>query len=276
MKILAIDTSTRHLSLAVSDGDKTLASRNTRPRKDLSMTITFDIERVLTKANTRLSDLDGFVVGLGPGSFTSLRVGLSMLKAFVLVTGRPVVGVSSLDAVAMNVRVSRVRHGAGAQVCVINDARRGMVYSSLYDKKGDALVRHREYQLEPLEKVLDGLAGEVIFIGDAIPLYREKIMLLAKDFKPVFEVEKRWLPKAQELARIGYQRLLKGLYRFYCVLLINTAHVRASEYLTFKSILASGECDAEFRLQKLYYIVRVDACRSINTGNSRRRMFGKY
>ncbi len=210
MKILAVDTSTRHLSLAVSDGDKTLASRNTRPRKDLSMTITFDIERVLQKANARLSDLDGFVVGLGPGSFTSLRVGLSMLKAFVLVTGKPVVGVSSLDAVAMNVRVSRVRHGAGAQVCVINDARRGMVYSSLYDKKGEALVRHREYQLEPVEKVLDGLKGEVVFIGDAIPLYREKIMLLAKDFTPVFELEKRWLPKAQELARIGYQRLLKG------------------------------------------------------------------
>lgn len=210
MKILAIDTSTRHLSLAVSDGDKTLASRNTRPRKDLSMTITFDIERVLQKANARLSDLDGFVVGLGPGSFTSLRVGLSMLKAFVLVTGKPVVGVSSLDAVAMNVRVSRLRHGSGAQVCVINDARRGMVYSSLYVKKGEALVRHREYQLEPVEKVIDGLKGEVTFIGDAIPLYRERIMFLAQDFTPVFEAEKRWLPKAQELARIGYQRLLKG------------------------------------------------------------------
>ena len=208
MKILAVDTSTKHLSLAVSDGDTTIASRNTRPRKDLSMSITFDIERVLAKANVRLPELDGFVIGLGPGSFTSLRVGLSMLKAFVMVTGRPVVGISSLDAIAMNARTSRVRKVL--QVCVINDARRGMVYSSLYDKKEGTLVRRREYQLEPIEKVLEGLEGEVVFIGDAIPVYRDRIMVTARKFMPVFEVEKHWLPKAQELARIGYQRLLKG------------------------------------------------------------------
>lgn len=208
MKILAVDTSTKHLSLAVSDGDTTIASRNTRPRKDLSMTITFDIERVLAKANIRLPELDGFVIGIGPGSFTSLRVGLSMLKAFVMVTGKPVVGVSSLDAIAMNARTSRVRKAL--QVCVINDARRGMVYSSLYDKKEGTLVRRREYQLEPIEKIINGLEGEVVFIGDAIPGYRDRIMVMAERFTPVFEVEKHWLPKAQELARIGYQRLLKG------------------------------------------------------------------
>ena len=208
MKILAVDTSTRHLSLAVSDGDKTIASRNVRPRKDLSMTITFDIERVLAKANVRLTDLDGFVIGLGPGSFTSLRVGLSMLKAFVMVTGKPVVGISSLDAIAMNVRTSRVRKAP--QVCVINDARRGMVYSSLYDKKDGALVRRRAYQLEPVDKVLEGLEGEVVFTGDAVPMYRDHIMVKGGTFRPVFEPEKYWLPKAQELAKIGYQRLLKG------------------------------------------------------------------
>ncbi len=208
MKILAVDTSTKHLSVAVSSGDKTIASRNVRPRKDMSLTITFDIERVLQKANIRLTELEGFVVGLGPGSFTSLRVGLSMLKAFVMVTSKPVVGVSSLDAIAMNVRLSRVR--SPLQVCVINDARRNLVYSSLYDKKSDGLVRRRPYQLEPLEKVLDGLAGEVVFIGDAIPLYKDAIMLKSGTFRPVFEPPKHWLPKAQELAKIGYQRLLKG------------------------------------------------------------------
>ncbi|MFH0754608.1 MAG: tRNA (adenosine(37)-N6)-threonylcarbamoyltransferase complex dimerization subunit type 1 TsaB [Candidatus Omnitrophota bacterium] len=208
MKILAVDTSTKHLSIAVSDGEKAMATRNVRPRKDMSLAITFDIERTLQKANVRLTDLDGFVVGLGPGSFTSLRVGLSMLKAFVMVTEKPVVGVSSLDAIAMNVRLSRVR--APLQVCVINDARRGLVYSSFYDKKPEGLVRHRPYQLEPMEKVLNGLQGDVVFVGDAIPLYRDTIMLKAGVFRPVFEPAKHWLPKAQELVKIGYQRLLKG------------------------------------------------------------------
>ncbi|MBF0331349.1 MAG: tRNA (adenosine(37)-N6)-threonylcarbamoyltransferase complex dimerization subunit type 1 TsaB [Candidatus Omnitrophica bacterium] len=208
MKILAVDTSTKHMSLAINNGDVTLVSRNSRPRKDLSLSITFDIERILQRANVRLTDLEGFVVGLGPGSFTGLRVGLSMLKAFVMVTGKPVVGVSSLDAIAMNVRLSRLR--SPLQVCVINDARRSLVYSSLYDKNPDGLVRRRPYQLEPLEKVLEGLEGEVVFIGDATPLYKDAIMLKAETFKPVFEPEKRWLPKAAELGKMGYQRLLKG------------------------------------------------------------------
>ncbi len=208
MKILAVDTSTKHLSLAVSDGDRVIAVRNVAPRKDFSMSITFDIERVLAKANVRLGELDGFVTGLGPGSFTSLRVGLSMIKAFVMVTGKPVVGIASLDAIAMNVRPSRVSRCV--QVCVINDARRAMVYSSFYDKKDGNLVRHRGYQLEGIDKILEGLAGEVIFSGDAIPIYRERIMEASGVFKPVFEPPARWLPKAQELARLGYQRLLKG------------------------------------------------------------------
>jgi tRNA threonylcarbamoyladenosine biosynthesis protein TsaB len=208
MKILAVDTSTRHLSVAITDGDRAIASRNVRPRKDMSLTITFEIERTLQKANARLTDLEGFVIGLGPGSFTGLRVGLSMLKAFVMVTSKPVVGVSSLDAIAMNVRLTRLR--SPLQVCVINDARRNMVYSSLYDKKPDGLVRRRPYQLEPMDKVLEGLEGEVVFVGDAIPTYRDAIMLKAGAFKPVFETERHWLPKAQELAKIGYQRLLKG------------------------------------------------------------------
>lgn len=208
MKILAVDTSTKHVSLAVSEGDTMMAARNVAPRKDFSMSITFDIERVLAKANVRLGELDAFVVGLGPGSFTSLRVGLSMVKAFVMVTGKPVVGIASLDAVAMNVRQPRI--SSPVQVCVINDARRGMVYSSLYDRKGDALIRHRGYQLEVIDTVLKGLQGPVIFSGDAIPLCRDRIMAASGAFHPVFEPPARWLPRAQDLARLGYQRFLKG------------------------------------------------------------------
>ncbi len=208
MKILAVDTSTKHLSLAVTDGDQVLATRNVHPRKDLSLTITFDIEHTLAKANTTLHGIDGFVIGLGPGSFTSLRVGMSMMKAFVMVAEKPVVGVSSLDAIAMGIRAK------SGQVCVINDARRNLLYSAIYEKKGEGLWRQSDYLLHPIDEILVRLKGEVTFTGDGIMLYRDHILHWAAThearFTPIFESDKHWLPQAKELARLGYQRLLKG------------------------------------------------------------------
>lgn len=205
MKILAVDSSTRHLSLAVLEDDKVLTSRSFHPKKDLSLTITFDIERVLQKANVFLHDLDGFVIGLGPGSFTGLRVGMSMMKAFIMVTEKPVAGVSSLDAIAMNVKSKKP-----TQVCVISDARRNQVYACLYDKHDHTLHRKSEYLLKPIDEVVAGFAGEIVFIGDGVPHSRDRIADLARSgrFHPTFEPEKHWLPKASELGRLGYQRLL--------------------------------------------------------------------
>ena len=208
MKILAVDTSTKHLSLAVTDGDHVLATRNVRPRKDLSLTITFDIEHTLAKADTSLHGIDGFVIGLGPGSFTSLRVGMSMMKAFVMVAEKPVVGISSLDAIAMGIKAKT------AQVCVINDARRNLLYSAIYEKKGEGLWRQSDYLLHPIDEILVRLKGDVTFTGDGIMLYRDHILDWATKhdnrFTSSFEPDKHWLPQAKELARLGYQRLLKG------------------------------------------------------------------
>ncbi|NLE64818.1 MAG: tRNA (adenosine(37)-N6)-threonylcarbamoyltransferase complex dimerization subunit type 1 TsaB [Elusimicrobia bacterium] len=209
MKILAVDTSTKHLSIAVTDGDRLLSSRNVQPRKDLSLTITFDIERALQKAVISLHDIDGFVVGLGPGSFTSLRVGLSMMKAFIMVTEKPVVGVSSLDAIAMNIKPKK-----SAQICVMNDARRNLLYAAVYDRKETGLTRKSDYLLQPIDEVLVPLTGEVIFVGDGILLYKNRIIEKSKEwgerFTPVFESDRHWLPYAKELARLGYQRFLRG------------------------------------------------------------------
>ncbi|MBF0595366.1 MAG: tRNA (adenosine(37)-N6)-threonylcarbamoyltransferase complex dimerization subunit type 1 TsaB [Candidatus Omnitrophica bacterium] len=209
MKILAVDTSTRHLSIAVTDGDHLIAARNVPPKRDLSLSISFDIERALKKANLVLHDIDGFVIGLGPGSFTGLRVGMSMMKAFIMVTEKPVVGVSSLDAIAMNVRATHP-----VNVCVINDARRGLLYSCLYEKKDHGLVRRSEYLLQPVDEVLKCVKGETFFIGDGITHARDRIMDAVKApgaaFSAHFETDKHWLPKAKELARLGYHRLIKG------------------------------------------------------------------
>lgn len=209
MKILAIDTSTRHLSLAINDGDRLVASYNVAPKRDLSLSITFDVERILRKANVRLSEIDAFVVGRGPGSFTGLRVGFSMIKAFALVTDRPVVGIPSMDAIAMNVKTKKA-----TTVCVVNDARRGLVYSALYEKKDGSLVRRSEYFLKPFEDILPLLQGNILFITDTLPLIKEKVAVFEQQHPHVlcatFATLRMSKPYAKELAHLGYQRLLKG------------------------------------------------------------------
>ena len=129
MKIFALDTSTtNHFSLAIVDGDKILASQNSTSNKVLSSSIIGYIGDVLKKAKVKLSDIDGFAVGLGPGSFTSLRVGVSTVKALAFATSKPLIGIVSHDVLAMNVQKN-------SQVCVVTDAKRQLVYGCLYEKK---------------------------------------------------------------------------------------------------------------------------------------------
>ena len=80
MLILSIDTSTKHFSLAVSENGTVLGSKSLKSKKVLSSTIIPAIEKVLKKAGVTLDKIDGFAVGLGPGSFTSLRVGVATVK----------------------------------------------------------------------------------------------------------------------------------------------------------------------------------------------------
>ena len=209
MKYMAVDTSTRHTIIAIADGTAILAARHVAPKKDLSLSITFDIERTLQKAGVFLSGLDGFVIGLGPGSFTSLRVGMSMLKAFIMVTQRPVVGISSLDVIAMNVKAP-----VKTRVCVISDARRDLLYCCLYEREGTALTRTSDYLLKSWNEIWPMLSGDIVFVGDGITLFKTRIEEAAarptSRFRASFAPLRQWLPRATELALLGYARLQRG------------------------------------------------------------------
>ena len=208
MKILAIDTSTRRLSVAVTQGATLLGARYFRPRRDLALSMAADLKRVLGIAGVALNDVDAFVIGLGPGSFTGLRVGLSGVKALALATGKPVIGLSSLDAVAMNIRMGR----KDLQICVVTDARRNLVYSALYDRTSAGLVRKGEYRLDSIAAVLGGLSGQVVFTGDGLMVFQDEIIKESASgrFIPVFAPERCWYPRAVSLAVLGYERLRQG------------------------------------------------------------------
>jgi len=170
------------------------------------------VDRILDSAGIKFSQLGGFAIALGPGSFTSLRVGLSTVKAFALSSGLPVVGIPTLDIIAHgikdlsfpNVSVGNPDHD---EICVLIDARRGKVYAALYDARGR---RREDFLLTTLEDVLGKLKGVVLFAGDALGLYRKEI----KDAYPkcLFSDEKWWYPQARVMAALAFDRFEKEQY----------------------------------------------------------------
>lgn len=204
MNLLALDTSSKHFSLAVVKDGKTLRSRSIVLKKVLSDSIMPAIQGILKKAGLTLAKIDGFAVGLGPGSFTSLRVGLATVKGLVFATRKPVVGIPSLDVLALNV-------AGDGQVCAVCDAKRNMVYACLYQKKGNELKRKSKYLLTEIENVLKHIKGEVIFTGDGVPLFKETIEK-ALGIKARFAGEKQMYPQAKCLAALALERFKAKKY----------------------------------------------------------------
>ncbi|MFO0652779.1 MAG: tRNA (adenosine(37)-N6)-threonylcarbamoyltransferase complex dimerization subunit type 1 TsaB [Polyangiales bacterium] len=130
MKILALDTSTLTGSVALIDDGAVLAESVARVRANHSEQLLPLVEEVLTRANVALDALDRIAVGIGPGSFTGVRIAVATAKGLHLASGVALYGVSSLDALAASAWCA---HGP---VLAALDARRGELYAALYNARG--------------------------------------------------------------------------------------------------------------------------------------------
>ncbi len=125
MLLLAIDTSTTAITVAVHDGSRTLAEATTLDARGHAEHLAPGITQVLDEAGLTPSDLTDIVCGLGPGPFTGLRVGIVTARTLALVTGARLHGVCSLDALAYQA-------GVDGELLVATDARRKEVYWARY------------------------------------------------------------------------------------------------------------------------------------------------
>ncbi len=136
MLILSLDTTTRGGSAAVLRGDEVLAVADGDPTRTHGERLPAELDLVLARAGVRLTDIELLAVARGPGAFTGLRIGLAAMQGAAMVTGRPVVGVSALDALAAaafeRLAVSQARIGAWM------DAARGEVFAAAYEASGEA------------------------------------------------------------------------------------------------------------------------------------------
>lgn len=124
MKILALETSAKAVSAAVSENGRILASGYQDTGLTHSRTLMPIVEHILKNTDLKLSDMDAIAVAVGPGSFTGIRIGVSAAKGLAFSVDKPAVGVSTLAAMARNAAFSD-----GLIVCAM-DARRSQVYNA--------------------------------------------------------------------------------------------------------------------------------------------------
>ena len=167
MKILALETSAKAVSAAVVEQGKLLCSGYQDTGLTHSRTLMPMVEHLLKNTDMGLSDMDAVAVARGPGSFTGIRIGVAAAKGLALGADKPVVGVSTLEAMAWN-----VSHVDGLIICAM-DARRSQIYNALFDARDGRLARRAEDRaigLEELAAELAELEGPKILVGDGARL----------------------------------------------------------------------------------------------------------
>lgn len=134
MKILAIDSSSTPASVAVTENETLLGEFTVNIKRTHSEKLLPLVDSLLDTVNVAASDIDAFAISAGPGSFTGLRIGMSVAKLMAQVSKKPLIAVSTLESLAMNVNMF------DGYICPMIDARNNTVYSALYMCENGILI----------------------------------------------------------------------------------------------------------------------------------------
>lgn len=202
MKILAMDTSTLVMGVALLDDERVLGEVTTNLRKDHSVRLMPMVARLLEELRVAVADLDLIAVASGPGSYTGVRIGVTTAKTLSWSRNLPLVGISSLAVLAMNGLRFR------GKVAPLFDARRDRVYTGLFEGTGSGEVRAvKEERVIPLDAWLEELKdeGPILFLGDDVARFRQRIETALGD-DAAFGTPPENIPRAACLGRLALAR----------------------------------------------------------------------
>ena len=203
--LLAIDTATRFAGLALYDPDagRILGEESWYSVNRHTIELMPRVVRITEQHGLSADDLTGLAVSQGPGSFTGLRIGLSMAKGLSLAHRIPLVGIPTLDVVARPHQAQRL------PIWAILQAGRGRVCVANYVRRRGRWRRRGDYQLTTLEQICEQEKEPVLFCGEIeaadAQLLRQKLGLAISIATPAFS-----LRRAAHLAELAWERLSRG------------------------------------------------------------------
>lgn len=196
MRLIAIETATLIGSIAIADDEKLISELTLNIKATHSEKLMAAIDHLMELSGLTLNDMDAIAVSIGPGSFTGLRIGLSAAKGLSYGSGKPLIGIPTLDALASNLSFSRYL------VCPILDARKGEVYTAIYSKNEKVAD---DMAVKPAS-LIEMIKEDTVFLGDGVSAYRN---LLKEQLRGLYHEAPLplQLPKASNVAILALDRL---------------------------------------------------------------------
>jgi tRNA threonylcarbamoyladenosine biosynthesis protein TsaB len=203
-KILHVETATQICSVALSENGKIIASKSSDEKNAHSRVLTVFIDEILKASGIKIQELDAIAVSMGPGSYTGLRIGVSTTKGLCYALDKPLIAVSTLQAMAWGMAENTDDKFHNALYCPMIDARRMEVYSAIFDQSNKQ-VRKILAEVIDENSFTDLLqTNEVLFAGDGAGKCKD---LLSISHKAHFLDD--FVPSANYMAAIASDKFQK-------------------------------------------------------------------
>ncbi len=204
MKVLGIDTSSYANAIGVVDGGSVLADYTFDAKTDSLEKIVANIEATLKSANLGFEEIQGIGVGLGPGSWTGIRVGVTVGKILAYSTQKPVAGVPTLEVLAYAARNKR------STICaIIGAGTKDTVYAAFYHSGNGYLNRVGEYYVGDIPGLAATVGEPLVVVGREAKSYAEQIIqAINSNNIPIEAVED--IPRGAAVAMLAANRLERG------------------------------------------------------------------
>ena len=205
MKVIGIDTSTMMGSVGIIDDDRPLGQFSLNIERTHSERLMEAISGLIESVGITVDQIDCLAISIGPGSFTGLRIGLGTVKGLSMVSGKSVVPVSTLEALAFNTPFCR------HLICPLLDAKKNEVYTALFKYADDgSIIRLTDDLVISPGLLMDRLNEPVVFSGDGVYVYRDLLRRHLGDLA-YFAPANTILPSGISIAVIGLQNFQKGM-----------------------------------------------------------------
>lgn len=207
MNILSIDTSTQVMGVAVTTEEQTRALALSNSKKNHASRCVPMIQQVIQDGNLQINDINGIAVAQGPGSYTGLRIGIVTAKTLAWTLQLPLLGFSSLEIMA-------ARAGAfSGWISPCIDARRGQIYTGLYQWQDGQLVSIIPDRLIPVQRWITLLEvqveGPILFVGDDVRIHRQTMIEAASSLTFQFGFAEQHVPDVAYMGRMAALRIAK-------------------------------------------------------------------
>ena len=201
MKILSIETAGNICAVALTEDNNLIKEEILEDGNTHSVKLMPLVDKLLKETNTTVNDIDLFACDIGPGSFTGIRIGVSTIKAFIDVTNKKAVGVSSLEILAKNIDEDGI-------ICSLLDAKNNNVYCGLFEKKENNYTQIDEFKFDNINNIITLVKNKnkkIIFVGNGSIAHKDMIESEMKEAIIVLDEEKNKL-NARNIGAIAFEK----------------------------------------------------------------------